>query len=514
MWGSGWDSAHLVSATLAAYSRFGNGGTAEVGRKRMARQPEHLTEQQRTLGRYLAALREAAGLHQTDIARAVPCHRTTVAHAEAGSQLPDATFWETADRVVGAKGDLIASYDQFIQAKSAHLAQQQATRRAQAQATAEQLAPGLWSRPDRPSLMLRTRDDRQCGFVAGAPGGSSDDMMRRRLLRLLSMVAVLVTMPGADEQLDQLDCPSFTPDRFDNVNLDDCTALNEHLWRAFVLSKSKGAVLPLVCDQLDVLIFDLSRSRGISTHRRLCALTSELLQLAGEIFFDANKYSDAAYCYTLAATASKEADASDLWACAITRHAFIEIHERRFDKAVPMLELAARLARRGDGVLSTRYWVSSVQAQAFAGLGQLTACQRALDAAEQVRELSGDASNGGWLRFDGSRLAEERGARYVQLRRPDLAENILNDALRQNLSTRRRASVLSDLATIAAHRGDVDQLVSHAEAVLEIAARTGSGFISRRLQELQGHLPPLLVSNRVGQLDQQIMAVSRNFEPR
>jgi hypothetical protein len=38
--------------------------------------------------------------------------------------------------------------------------------------------------------------------------------------------------------------------------------------------------------------------------------------------------------------------------------------------------------------------VSSVQAQAFAGLGELAACQRALDAAEQVRELSGDASNG------------------------------------------------------------------------------------------------------------------------
>ncbi|HET9257115.1 MAG TPA: hypothetical protein VFO16_18220 [Pseudonocardiaceae bacterium] len=29
---------------------------------------------------------------------------------------------------MGADGDLIASYDQFIQAKSAHLAQQQVTR--------------------------------------------------------------------------------------------------------------------------------------------------------------------------------------------------------------------------------------------------------------------------------------------------------------------------------------------------------------------------------------------------
>lgn len=480
----------------------------------MARQPGHLAEQQRTLGRYLAALRESAGLYQADIARAVPCHRTTVTHAEAGSQLPDAIFWEIADRVVGANGALIASYDQLIRAKSDHLAQQQATRRARAQATAEQLTPGPSVRPDRASPVSRARDNRQWGIVAGAPGRSAEDMMRRELLRLLSMLGVLVTTPNADEQLDQLDYPSITSGRFDNVTVDDYATLNERLWHVFVLSKSKGAALPLVHDQLDVLISSLNRSRGISTHRRLCALASELLQLAGEIFFDANKYSDAAYCYTLAATASKEADVFDLWACAMTRHAFIEIYERRFDKAAPMLELAARLARRGDGALSTRYWVSAVQAQAFAGLGELAACQRALDAAEQVRELSGDASNGGWLRFDGSRLAEERGSCYVQLRRPDLAENALDDALRQDLSARRRASVLTDLAMIGLQRGDVNQLICHAEAALEIATRTGSGFIGRKLQGFQDHLTPLLANNRVRQLDQQIMAVSRNFESR
>lgn len=64
---------------------------------RMVRQPPKLADQQRVLGRHLASLREVAGLYQTAIARAVPCHRTTVAHAEAGSQLPGADFWETAD---------------------------------------------------------------------------------------------------------------------------------------------------------------------------------------------------------------------------------------------------------------------------------------------------------------------------------------------------------------------------------------------------------------------------------
>lgn len=105
----------------------------------MARQPPELAEQQRLLGQYVAALRKAAGLYQTDIARAVPCHRTNVAHAEAGSQLPDAHFWETADRVVGAAGALIARYDALIQARQAHAAHLQVQRRAKAQATVQQL---------------------------------------------------------------------------------------------------------------------------------------------------------------------------------------------------------------------------------------------------------------------------------------------------------------------------------------------------------------------------------------
>jgi tetratricopeptide (TPR) repeat protein len=242
----------------------------------------------------------------------------------------------------------------------------------------------------------------------------------------------------------------------------------------------------------------------------LCELVSELLQLAGEIFFDANKYTDAARCYTLAATAGKEAGAFDLWACAMTRHAFIGMYERHFEKAESMLELAARLARRGDGSRSTRYWVSAVQVQVFAGLGKLDSCQRALDVAEQVEELVGDVSNGGWLRFDGSRLAEERASCYVQLRRLDLAEIALSDALRQNLSARRRGSVLTDLAMIGVQRGDVSQLVTYADAALEMVVQTGSGFVGRKLEGLRGHLAPLLGNSQVRQLNQQIMTLSEN----
>jgi Helix-turn-helix domain len=113
---------------------------AEVGGvRRMGRQPAQLVEQQRALGRCLTTFREAAGLFQADIARSVPCHRTTVTHAEAGSQLPDSHFWETADRVVGANGVLLATYDSLIQAKESHKADQIAVRRARARAMTQEM---------------------------------------------------------------------------------------------------------------------------------------------------------------------------------------------------------------------------------------------------------------------------------------------------------------------------------------------------------------------------------------
>ena len=106
-----------------------------------------------------------------------------------------------------------------------------------------------------------------------------------------------------------------------------------------------------------------------------------------------------------------------------------------------MLELAATLARRGDPALSTRHWVAAVQTETLAGLGDLDGCQRALDIAAHVQGLRGPVHNGGWLRFDGSRLAEERGTCYVALGRADKAETALTDALSGALTARRKASV-------------------------------------------------------------------------
>ncbi|MEU3767982.1 hypothetical protein AB0E55_23265 [Amycolatopsis keratiniphila] len=193
-----------------------------------------------------------------------------------------------------------------------------------------------------------------------------------------------------------------------------------------------------------------------------------------------------------------------MWACALTRHAFIAVYERQFSEAGPLLDLAATLASRGDTKLSTRHWVAAVQAETFAGLGDLDACQRALDTAAEVQHLSGQMHNGGWLRFDGSRLAEERGTCFVTLGRLDLAEAALMDALNGALTARRKAGVLTDLAMIGVHRTDPEQVVTYADAVLATARKTGSGVVARKLRDLQPHLAPMLGDRNIQRLDVEI----------
>jgi hypothetical protein len=149
--------------------------------------------------------------------------------------------------------------------------------------------------------------------------------------------------------------------------------LNAHLWQVFRLSPSKRLVYPLVRQQLSRLTESLDRAHSGATHTQLCELAGDLFQLAGEICFDTNRYTDAAHCYTLAASACKEASAYDLWACALTRHAFVGMYERRFAQASSILTVAARVATRGDSQLATRHWVAAVQAGAFAGLSASSA---------------------------------------------------------------------------------------------------------------------------------------------
>ncbi|MFD9164626.1 helix-turn-helix transcriptional regulator [Streptomyces sp. NPDC059558] len=333
--------------------------------------------------------------------------------------------------------------------------------------------------------------------------GDTDEMIRREFLRILTVSGALAALP-ADEAGALTDGGlRRTPADFERMN--------SHLWQVYHLARSKGSVYPVIRDQLKALNEELAG--GGSRSRSLLSPAADLFQMAGEVAFDGNRYTDAAASYSLAASVSRDAAAYDLWACALVRHAYLDMSEQRYRQAAQVLGAAERLAGRGDSELSTRHWVASVQAEAFAGLGDLTACERALDRAEKVRDLTAGSTNGGWLRFDGTRLAEERGARYVQLGHLDLAETALTTALAQTAlssgqSYRRRGAVLTSLAAIGAKRRDPDQVLVYGREAVGLARASESGYVARRLQALCVELGPLSGDRRVAELGAEIATLS------
>jgi transcriptional regulator with XRE-family HTH domain len=76
------------------------------------KQSPELVLMTRTLGNQLAALREAAGIVQQQVAHKTGYSRSSVAKAESGRQLLTPEFWRTADELLKAEGALLASYEQ------------------------------------------------------------------------------------------------------------------------------------------------------------------------------------------------------------------------------------------------------------------------------------------------------------------------------------------------------------------------------------------------------------------
>ncbi|KOG16222.1 MULTISPECIES: helix-turn-helix transcriptional regulator [Streptomyces] len=328
------------------------------------------------------------------------------------------------------------------------------------------------------------------GHLDNLTSDSGDDMIRRDFLRVLAIAGAFPALP-AHEILDETA---------------DSRAMNDHLWSVYRLTRSKRSVFPIVRDQITALTDELKDGRDTIG---LCSAAGDLFQLAGELAFDENRYTDAAASYTLAASASREAKQYDLWACALTRHAYVSLYERQYEDAIGVLIAAERVAKRGDGRLATRHWVAAVQAQAYAGMKNFDACERAMDEAEEVLHLAADSVNGGWLRFNASRLAEERGARYVELGRLDLAETALQRALRQaelgrGQSYRRRGAVLADLAILGAKRRDLDEVMTYAHEALDLARRSGSGYVARKLRTLRVELRPVATDARAAELEAKL----------
>ncbi|MFE2291289.1 tetratricopeptide repeat protein [Streptomyces sp. NPDC059452] len=91
---------------------------------------------------------------------------------------------------------------------------------------------------------------------------------------------------------------------------------------------------------------------------------ADLFQPAGEVAFDGNRYADASASYALAASVSKDAQAYDLWACALLAPG--QSYRRR---GAVLTDLAAIGAKRRDAEQVVVYGKEAISLARASGSG-------------------------------------------------------------------------------------------------------------------------------------------------
>ncbi len=350
-----------------------------------------------------------------------------------------------------------------------------------------------------PPPSMETARHEAAGFIG------KDDMekKRREVLHLLSIAGAQLLLPLPDLDWDRTFGSTIKPSRLDKSVLHDLEIITTHLWNLYLAAPTKALVLDEALGHLKTLILFLKAPHSVSTHHQLCALVSDASQLVGELYFDLNDHDAARACYVFAASQAQEAHVYDLWACALTRYAFLPLYRERYQEALTLLQEALKYALRGDSSLPTRYWVAALEAEAQSGLGNFSNCQEALDRAQGVQDLKGLPVP--WVRFHEARLPALRGACYIRLQQPELAIAALQEALHIFVKPdRKRAMALTDLAAAEVLRSNVEQAQVYVDEVMTILAHSSSGFLREGLRTLPHRVDPSAEQASVKVLDQYI----------
>jgi transcriptional regulator with XRE-family HTH domain len=435
----------------------------------VARQPEHLTEQQRKLGRYLAARREAAGLYQADIARAVPCHRTTVTHAEAGSQLPDVDFWEIADRVVGADGALIARYDELIQAKAAHLAEQQAKRRARAQATVQQLTkapPPRLEQARREGLSNQT-------LIGTAIDQTPDDAIPAAARQ--SSAARLISLDGWNVLSDPLSIATIRA-------ISESFQVADRKLGGGLLYHSVARYIKL---EISPSLLDPPRDCSSS---ELFSAAASLTEMAGWMAHDGGSDDKSqrhfSQAYHLAVAAENPVLSANV--CASMSH--LAVQRGQAEDAARISAAGLARATQGEGTEQLVARLYAMRARAAAMQSRAKECHLALDSASDTLRNCAGSTRAEWIAgFDEASLAGESALCFYSLGTLDEAENEARKVIelrRTGDRARSRAFGQLTLANVFFKAGAVDEAARVGSETCLVARSLSSARVRSGLSRL------------------------------
>jgi tetratricopeptide (TPR) repeat protein/transcriptional regulator with XRE-family HTH domain len=456
--------------------------------------PEIIADAKRSLGRQLAAYRDAAGLNQHQLAPRVHFGRSTVANVETGRQTCSRTFWERCDQTLAAGGALLRAYEELaalIREQHADTARRRAARVAQSapvptpQVAADFLASETAAarvtvsvRLDgrEVAMSLSRRDLLQGGvgtFLEAFAFGSQTDLLREGAQASGRPDRVTVTSPA---------------------HLDEILAHLREQWHAQVKTDNllgPRFALASVLGQLTV-IEGLRSGLRDAPRREAVRLGAQYAESAAWLYEDSGDLARARYWTSQAMEWAYEAGDKPMLSWTIFRRSQ---QAAATGDAAQVIGLAGA-ARRDEQQLETpmRAAIRVQEAYGHALDGNETGSQKLLDEAHTwaASDTVGDARGGHGSYCTPSYIEIQRANCWLATGQAKKAISLYEGGLRTlpPVYQRNRAAAQSWLAAAYVVDGQLEQAASTAHAALPVARSSGSGRILEDIKGLGADLVP------------------------
>ncbi|MFJ5217629.1 hypothetical protein ACIP98_23295 [Streptomyces sp. NPDC088354] len=229
--------------------------------------------------------------------------------------------------------------------------------------------------------------------------------------------------------------------------------------------------------------------------RRLYRVTAELAALAGWMSYDVGLHPTAQKYLVLALHAAKEADDQPLGAFILSSMSRQMIHLDRPEDALELIHLA-QYGSRGTASATTQAMLHAVEARAYATMGQVNKCHRAVRMAEDAFSDSTASEDPDWISFfneaelNAENAHSYRDLAYVAGRSPayaSLARPVMQRAvdLFADDSVHQRAYALNlvGMATVHLLEKEPEQAARLTEQAIDVARHVRSERVNTRIRK-------------------------------
>jgi hypothetical protein len=310
--------------------------------------------------------------------------------------------------------------------------------------------------------------------------------------------------------------PGERPQRLSEPELE----LLEHaaaMFRQWDSQQGGGLRRKAVVGQLHEVTDLLQESHPARVTKRLYRITADLAALAGWMSYDIGLQPTAQKYFVLALHAAKEADDRPLGAFVLSSMSRQMIHLNRPDDALELVHLAQYGSRDTAGA-TTQAMLHAIEARAYANMGQVTKCHRAVRMAEDTFAESRPDEDPGWIAFfneaelNAENAHSYRDLAYVAGRSPtyaSLARPVMERAVElfsaDEVHQRAYALNLVGMATVHLLEREPEQAARMTGQAIDIARKLRSERVNTRIRKtIDGALREFGGVAEVAQLTEQL----------